>query len=58
MGNIELSLMKKTILVLRDWDAFQVTCRQGLKLLRADGGDSVRKQSTGVLEEKGVVAPH
>lgn len=33
MGNIELSLMKKTILIIRDWDAFQCTCRQWLKML-------------------------
>lgn len=49
MGNVELSLMKKTILVLRDWDAFQATCRQGLKLVRLEGADRVKKRTTEAL---------
>ena len=51
MGNIELSLMKKTILVLRDWDAFQATCRQCLKMVRLGGGAGVKKRSAEELKE-------
>lgn len=54
MGNIELSLMKKTILVLRDWDAFQAICRQGLKMVRIGNVDRIEKRSIGVLKEKRV----
>lgn len=43
MGNIELSLMKKTIVAIRDWDAFQTTCRQWLKMLRVGGAAMVKK---------------
>ena len=35
MGNVELSLIKKTIWSVRDWDGFQAICRQWLKLLGA-----------------------
>ena len=43
MGNIELSLMKKTILIIRDWDAFQSTCRQWLKMLGTARPAQVKK---------------
>ncbi|MEJ2688775.1 MAG: hypothetical protein P8130_02255 [Deltaproteobacteria bacterium] len=52
MGNIELSLMKKTILVLRDWDAFQATCRQCLKMARLASAARVKKGSAGELQER------
>ncbi len=58
MGNIELSLMKKTILVLRDWDAFQTTCRQTLKMVRICCADGVKKGPAEVPKEKGVAGYH
>ena len=35
MGNVELSLIKKTIWSVRDWDGFQAICRQWLKRIGA-----------------------
>jgi len=35
MGNVELSLIKKTIWSVRDWDGFQAICRQWLRMLGA-----------------------
>jgi len=43
LGNFEISLIKKTIWLIRDWDGFQKLCRTGLKMVRIADTPPVKK---------------